>query len=358
MRKYVKSGGGSMYFGSVRFFKDLIIISIATIIAVSIGLAIFFGIKYSSLKKDYEENMTKPVINNIAEEQVPEEQPEEDKSLEEIYDEMEKGGFSDDEILEYIEKKNPSSFDKYVSALKAARNAPSYTKLFPDLYVGAPKKNEISDKTVYLTFDDGPAENTWSILSILRKHNVKATFFMCAVETEQDIAIVKQCIADGHTVGIHSASHDYETIYKDVDSFLLDMKKTSDGIYNATGVKPDIMRFAGGSVNEYNKDISKELCAEVERRGYTYFDWNVSGQDASLNATWTSVYNNILNGVGERNNAIVLLHNRDVSVYVTEDIIIALKNRGYSFDKLTNETTPSQFTIPQAEQLSDSKGIR
>lgn len=355
MRKYVKSGGGSMYFGSVRFFKDLIIVCIATIIAVSIGLAVFFGVKYASLKNDYEENVAKPVINNIAEE---EKEEEVKKSLDEIYDEMKKQGYSDDEILEFIEKENPKSFDKYVSALKAVRNAPAYTKLFPDLYVDAPKKNGISDKTIYLTFDDGPAENTWSILSILRKHNVKATFFMCAVETEQDIAIVKQCIAEGHTVGIHSASHDYETIYKDVDSFLLDMKNTSDGIYKATGVKPDIMRFAGGSVNAYNEKISKELCEEVERRGYTYFDWNVSGQDASNNATWTSVYNNILNGVGERNNAIVLLHNRDVSVYVTEDIIIALKNRGYSFDKLTNETTPSQFTIPPEEQLSDSKGIR
>ena len=73
MRKYVKSGGGSMYFGSVRFFKDLIIVCIATIIAVSIGLAVFFGVKYVSLKNDYEENVAKPVINNIAEEEKEEE---------------------------------------------------------------------------------------------------------------------------------------------------------------------------------------------------------------------------------------------------------------------------------------------
>ena len=62
-----------MYFGSVRFFKDLIIVCIATIIAVSIGLAVFFGVKYASLKNDYEENISKPVINNIAEEEKEEE---------------------------------------------------------------------------------------------------------------------------------------------------------------------------------------------------------------------------------------------------------------------------------------------
>ncbi len=348
MREYVKSGGGQMYFGSVRFFKDLIVIGIATILAVSIGLAVFFGVKYGSLKKEVEENSAVPVINNVGEQT-----PDTEKSLEEFYNDMTEQGYSDDEILSMIEEKSPEAFDKYVANVRMIRNAPAYTKAFPDLYVEAPKKNGISDKTIYLTFDDGPCENTWNILSILDKYNIKATFFMCKADTEEEIAVMKKCVEKGHTIGIHSVSHDYEKIYTDVDSFLADMQETSDNIYNATGVKPNIIRFAGGSVNSYNKNISKELCEEVTRRGYVYFDWNVSGQDASQNATWTSVYNNILNGVGNRNNAIVLLHNKNVSVYVTEDIIIALKNRGYSFDRLTNETTPSQFVLPTDEELSE-----
>ena len=51
-------------------------------------------------------------------------------------------------------------------------------------------------------------------------------------------------------------------------------------IYEATGVKPQIFRFPGGSVSSYNVGIHQQLIAEMTRRGFVYFDWNVANGDA------------------------------------------------------------------------------
>ena len=77
-------------------------------------------------------------------------------------------------------------------------------------------------KVIYLTFDDGPSETvTPEILKTLKKYNVPATFFI--VDYGQDaekIRLLKEAIAQGHTIGIHGYSHDYGEIYKTVPGFM------------------------------------------------------------------------------------------------------------------------------------------
>lgn len=80
------------------------------------------------------------------------------------------------------------------------------------------------------------------------------------------------------------------------------------------------------------------------RRGYTFFDWDVSAADATKNATTASVLNNIINGVHENGRNIVLMHDTsEQTLKALERAIIYLKNKGFAFDRLTNEVAPVTF---------------
>ena len=111
------------------------------------------------------------------------------------------------------------------------------------MYVTAPEEFISNDNVIYLTFDDGPSRNTIDILNILDKYNIKATFFVTGNESEQGIAVLKEIVKRGHTIGVHSYSHDYKKIYSNVDAFLDDFYKAFDYVYKNTGVKPTIFRF-------------------------------------------------------------------------------------------------------------------
>ena len=81
-------------------------------------------------------------------------------------------------------------------------------------------------KTMYLTFDDGPyMENTERVLEVLKKRNIKATFFLVGENVERNPEMAKRIAQEGHTIGIHCYSHDYKAIYESVDSYVEDFEK-------------------------------------------------------------------------------------------------------------------------------------
>lgn len=349
-----------MYFGSVKFFKHLIYTVIIGWFAAATFLAVFFGIRFGIEAKRNKELAA-------AAEAVTEAAPEnENLTLEQYYLRMAADGYTSEDILNFIRENdnaafnscaeeyiagNPDKFDVNADSAGtgSGSTAAEYTLLYPDLYAEAPAEFTEKEKTIYLTFDDGPSENTVDILNILDKYDIKATFFMCGGESERSKELMKMVADKGHTIGIHSASHEYEQVYESVESFLEDMNTTYDLIYEATGVKPQIMRFPGGSINNYNRLIYPQIIAEVTRRGFVYYDWNVSGEDATTHATWTSIYNNVLNGINENTSerAIVLLHDsadKQLTVTTVEDIINALLAEGYSFEALDNTVKPITFS--------------
>ncbi len=230
---------------------------------------------------------------------------------------------------------------------------PEYQTKYKNLYVDNDflydeTSEEGNNKKVYLTFDDGPStENTEKILKVLKKYDVKATFFVIYRNSEEEEDLYRRIIEEGHTIGIHSASHNYEKIYKSVDAYLKDFNKLSKHIEELTGVKPEIFRFPGGSINSYNGAVYEQIISEMTRRGYTYYDWDVSSGDASYgtaSANW--ITNNVVNGVRKGKSNIVLMHDtnaKDTTVEALPKIIEKLKKKGYTFEKLTKDVKPVTF---------------
>lgn len=208
-------------------------------------------------------------------------------------------------------------------------------------------ETEISENTIYLTFDDGPSVRTGEILDILGKYNIKATFFVVKGE-ENYTELMKRASREGHAIGIHSASHKYDKIYRSVQDFIDDFSECYEYITTNTEIKPTVSRFPGGSVNKHNSQICKQLIDEISRRGFQYFDWNVDSGDGTGKLSSREIYNNVINGCKGRKRAIVIMHdagNKKTTVEALDDIINTLINDGWQFATLDNEVKPMVFRI-------------
>ena len=202
------------------------------------------------------------------------------------------------------------------------------------------KKKNIG--TIYLTFDDGPSNNTGKILDILKQEDIKATFFLVNFNSSYNPA-VKRIYDEGHSIGIHSYTHNYKLIYSSVSAYFDDLNKMNDKIKTITGSDTKLLRFPGGSSNtisSFNKGIMTTLVKEVTNAGYHYFDWNVDSSDAWSARNSNDVYNNVINNLKKGTN-IVLMHDlssNEKTVNVLEKIIKDAKEKGYIFANITMNT--------------------
>ncbi len=192
--------------------------------------------------------------------------------------------------------------------------------------------------TIYLTFDDGPGNYTAELLDILAKYDVKATFFVTGYGSDE--MIVRE-YNEGHAIGLHTASHNYATIYQSVDAFFEDLYRVQNRVKNLTGYTSYLMRFPGGSSNTVSfrydggTHIMSKLVKAVVERGFTYFDWNVSSGDAGNTTSSDAVFENVVYALKEGGSSVVLQHDvKGFSVAAVERIIKFGLNNGYVFDKL------------------------
>lgn len=195
------------------------------------------------------------------------------------------------------------------------------------------------EKFIYLTFDDGPGANTPRLLDILKKYNVPATFF---VVNTRYISTIQRAAEEGHTIAIHTATHKFSQIYASEEAYFNDLYQMQDIIRNYTGKTADILRFPGGSsntVSSFNAGIMSRLTEQVQQKGFAYFDWNVDSNDAGGAKTAAQVYNNVVSGIGKKQNAVVLMHDiKSYSVDAVEKIIVWGLENGYTFRALTKES--------------------
>ena len=197
-------------------------------------------------------------------------------------------------------------------------------------------KNEDGYRTVYLTFDDGPSEYTYKLLDTLKQYNVKVTFFVTGNGSDDAI---RRAYNEGHTIALHTNTHRYEYLYASVDNYFEDLYAVQARVERITGYKSNLIRFPGGSSNMVSDISMSYLTEEVQRRGFKYFDWNVSSGDAGSASTADEVYNNVISTLKE-GSSIVLQHDvKGFSVDAVGRIIEYGLSNGYTFKPLT-ETSP------------------
>lgn len=161
---------------------------------------------------------------------------------------------------------------------------------------------------------------------------------------EKNPDMARRIVEEGHTIGIHCYSHDYEKIYESVDSYVQDFEKAYQVIKDTTGVDVKFFRFPGGSVNAYNKAVCKDIAEEMTERGFIYFDWNASLEDAVKNPEPELLIANARESAMGRQNVVMLAH--DV-VYATgiclNDLLDEMPE--YEVKVLTEETEPVHFRM-------------
>lgn len=216
-----------------------------------------------------------------------------------------------------------------------------------------PIRDQSEDKKVaYLTFDDGPSNNTIRILDILDKYQIKATFFVMANFTPEATKGYKEMIERGHTIALHTYNHDYDKIYVSTDVFFENIVQLEKFLWENFSIKTKILRFPGGSKNVSSKQYGgQQIMSNIIERsgelGYRYFDWNVdSGDGISPHVSVSSIINNVLKGANGREKAIILLHDINAmnnTVTALPTIIKGLKEQGFEFDTISDKTEEIQF---------------
>lgn len=218
----------------------------------------------------------------------------------------------------------------------------------PALPCGTNHINE-EDRIVYLTLDDGPSYLTPQYLDVLDKYGVKATFFVTAQAPEY-FYLIKEAYDRGHTIGLHSYTHDYATVYASADAFFADLDQIGQIVKEQIGYVPCFIRFPGGSANyishDYTPGIMTYLTEEVQKRGYQYFDWNCSSGDGAqvddpnqLVAAATS---------SEWDTTVLLSHDsggKETTLEALPKIIEYYLENGYEFRPITREAYTSHQEI-------------
>ncbi len=199
---------------------------------------------------------------------------------------------------------------------------------------------------VYLTFDDGPSDNTDAILDILDDYNIKATFFVVGKDVDNYGDAYKRIVDDGHTIGMHSYSHNYSAIYSSKEAFESDFNEIHDLIFDVTGVDSKFYRFPGGSSNKLSNIGMYPFISFLNEEGVEYFDWNVSSGDATSAAfTSAELVDNVMTDVVKYKTSVVLLHDsrgKQATVEALPELIEALQQEGAMILPITDDTTVIQ----------------
>ena len=316
---FEQAGDVVLYFGSVRFFKNLIFLAVCVLILIPTLLAVKF----------YRQSQASPP-------EAPGVQLGDDAVAH-------SGTVFEPEDVGAALESAPSAIP---SAEPLSADPPAYQALYDDFYAPQPYgATERIENTIYLTFDDGPSDRTDEVLAVLAEKNVKATFFVTGKSNEADLERMRRIVAAGHTIGMHSYSHVYANVYVSVESFLDEFHRNFLQIYEATGVKPTVFRFPGGSINGYDGGFYQEILSEMIRRGFVPFDWNISSEDAVSTYVQPvdTLVQNVVQGAGGKVRGFVLFHDSEKKTTTPQAVALAidrLREMGFEFAAISPATLP------------------
>ncbi len=309
--------------------KDFILIGIIILLSISLAATGFIIFKNNEKLKNFD----KKISQNQTE---IEKQLEENNALKGELEKSKQELETAKQEKAALESEN-ANLKQEITELKAKKEAAAKYANLP----AASQNPQPVGKVCYLTFDDGPSDNTLKILDVLARYNVKATFFVTNHKYSK-IEYVPQIYAAGHTVGLHTQSHEYSQVYSSVDGYFADLNAISAKVLELTGVESKVIRFPGGGSNKvsrnYYKGIMSILTRQVTEMGYTYFDWNVDSGDASGSLSASKIAQNVLQGAKNKTSICVLMHDavgKSTTVDALPAIIEGLMAQGYYFEPLT-----------------------
>ncbi|WP_160722513.1 polysaccharide deacetylase family protein [Bacillus sp. USDA818B3_A] len=204
-----------------------------------------------------------------------------------------------------------------------------------------PPASPSSQKTIYLTFDDGPSVYSGQIISLLEKYHYKATFFMVDGNIRRYQNAVKLMVQTGETVGLHSVSHNTKTFYASAASILAELAQNRNTLKEISGVDSVIMRTPYGSVPY----MTAEYREAVHDHGYLMWDWNIDSRDWDYkDARYVNSVITQLNQLANHQGPIViLLHERKETLAYLPKLLEFLAGQGWIGKAIDKSMVPVQF---------------
>ena len=190
-------------------------------------------------------------------------------------------------------------------------------------------------KVIALTFDDGPwPGSTAKVLDILKKNNIKSTFFVVGQNVKNYPELTKRIVTEGHTIANHTWHHWYHHMNPQTAAY--EVANTTDIIYKTTGVKTSLFRPPGGNMKNGVVDYAKS-------NKYAVIMWSSDSVDYSRLAV-PRLINNIFRAA--KPGGIVLMHDgggdRSHTIKALPEIINKFRKQGYEF-----------VTVPELLEMQD-----
>jgi peptidoglycan-N-acetylglucosamine deacetylase len=191
---------------------------------------------------------------------------------------------------------------------------------------GVPNVNKLAlPGTVALTFDDGPNPvYTRQILAILKKYNIKATFFMVGANAHKYPDVVKEIHEQGHVIASHSQTHPLLTKLSDAQ-LEVEVAKPSEIIFAIIGQKPKCLRYPFGASNEHVRATIRAHGMMPMPMGFNSFDYDRPGTQKIIDWVLKNVYSK----------QVILMHDgydkREQTVAALPVIIEGIQKKGLGF---------------------------
>lgn len=193
-------------------------------------------------------------------------------------------------------------------------------------------------KRAFLTFDDGPSKTvTPLILDLLKKEDIKATFFVLGARVELNPDLVKREYIEGHYIANHGYSHIYSQIYTSPQTVLNEYNKTNTAVQNAIGqstYNSHLFRFPGGKPGGKYAAIKESAADLLKSNNIAYVDWNALTGDAEGKTTPAEMLTELKETAKDRNSLVILMHDagdKEATYQVLPSVIQYLRDEGYEF---------------------------
>lgn len=242
-----------------------------------------------------------------------------------------------EEITEFEEIEIPFKTGVAITVKNVSDDDSDEKNSNPDMTV---EKEEWPERVVFLTFDDGPSQNTGRLLDTLYEENVPATFFLLGESmlertTSYNRVIIERILREGHYVGLHSMTHLFSELYTGYGAagrFVAEMQQLQDLIYETAGHKTNLCRAPFGMMSGFTAlSGHREAIAEA---GIKCIDWNVDPDDWDVNNSSQDILDSVIRQVEKMefpSEVVIVLHERNVTIDALPAMIAFFREHDYVF---------------------------